>query len=331
MISVPVAARSPRQALVAVLVLASVAWSQVNPFGPRKRKAPRGARYGTVFLSNGKSYEGQIYLTPGRRMRLFDEKNKRAVHFALKELRQIDVPCVKTRIEKEWRFKEGGKDEKIYTGKNYARKDLTIIVTPNRGPKQDLQIALGMPVYIIPKDGKRQRYILQPYMRGEAGVKPEDVVHIRRIVFHKEGQKPKPPPKDAKPKKPEGEGAATTPAGDGGEPDVKKKEEVTDEDAPLEPDSPPPFRSGARRGMEAWRVGGGLSMVGSGAVESLTDLPWYIIYMVILMTTAILLLLLLVLTLTIKLNRLERKLDEISKNAGQFVRMGMTFFRDRKL
>ena len=64
--------------------------------------------------------------------------------------------------------------------------------------------------------------------------------------------------------------------------------------------------------------------------ESLTDLPWFVIYMVILMVTAILLLLILVVVVSYKLERLHCKLDEISKNAGQFVRMGMSFFRNKR-
>jgi len=66
------------------------------------------------------------------------------------------------------------------------------------------------------------------------------------------------------------------------------------------------------------------------AVDSLVDMPWFIIYMVVLMTAAIFLLLLLVVTLAFKLNRLILKLDDISRNAGQFVRLGMNFFKDRR-
>jgi len=65
--------------------------------------------------------------------------------------------------------------------------------------------------------------------------------------------------------------------------------------------------------------------------ESVSDLPWYVIYMVFLMTTAILLLLALVVIMAYKLEKLFVKLDDISRNAGQFVRMGMTFFKDKKL
>jgi len=65
--------------------------------------------------------------------------------------------------------------------------------------------------------------------------------------------------------------------------------------------------------------------------ESISDLPWYVIYMVFLMTTAILLLLALVIIMAYKLEKLFAKLDDISRNAGQFVRMGMTFFKDKKM
>jgi len=64
--------------------------------------------------------------------------------------------------------------------------------------------------------------------------------------------------------------------------------------------------------------------------ESVSDLPWFVIYIVILMTTAILLLLALVIVVAYKLDRLHSKFDDISRNAGQFVRMGMSFFRDKK-
>ena len=63
--------------------------------------------------------------------------------------------------------------------------------------------------------------------------------------------------------------------------------------------------------------------------SSLADMPWFIIYMVIMTTLAQLLLLGLVLVLAYKMNRLVAKLDQISQNAGKFVQMGMTFFKKR--
>ena len=63
------------------------------------------------------------------------------------------------------------------------------------------------------------------------------------------------------------------------------------------------------------------------AVESVNDIPWFVIYTVVLMTIALLLLLALVLLLAYKLDRVLVKLEDISSNAGKFVQMGMTFFK----
>ena len=63
--------------------------------------------------------------------------------------------------------------------------------------------------------------------------------------------------------------------------------------------------------------------------ESLNEISWFTIYLVIMITLAQLLLLALVLVLAYKMNRLVAKLDQISQNAGKFVQMGMTFFKKR--
>lgn len=63
--------------------------------------------------------------------------------------------------------------------------------------------------------------------------------------------------------------------------------------------------------------------------ESLEDISWFSIYLVIMTTLAQMLLLVLILVLFFKMNRLVHKLDQISQNAGKFLKMGMTFFKKR--
>ena len=184
------AIRAGSPALGFVAVAAFVALGQTSPFGPRKRELPRGANYGTMYMSDGDKYEGWVHLTPGRRLRFFDKTSKKAVHYSLRQLRELKVRVVASRVEKEWRFKAGGNDLKVYTGKQYARKDLAATVVMKNGETKDLEIALGMRVYLVPDKGKRKRFILQPYMRGPQGSELKDVVHISRIVFHKPGQAP---------------------------------------------------------------------------------------------------------------------------------------------
>jgi ABC-type protease/lipase transport system fused ATPase/permease subunit len=63
--------------------------------------------------------------------------------------------------------------------------------------------------------------------------------------------------------------------------------------------------------------------------ESVQDVPWWAIFLVVMFTFTQLLLLVLILVLANKLNSLVIKMDSISQNAGKFLRMGMTYFRKK--
>ena len=53
----------------------------------------------------------------------------------------------------------------------------------------------------------------------------------------------------------------------------------------------------------------------------------FLIYIIVMTSLAVLLMLVLVVMLEIKMNRLMSKLDNMSRDAGRFLRMGMKFFR----
>ena len=59
-------------------------------------------------------------------------------------------------------------------------------------------------------------------------------------------------------------------------------------------------------------------------------ISWFMLYLIFLMTTALVMLLALVLMLAYKLNRVVSKLNDISENAAKFVQMGMHFFKTKK-
>ena len=63
--------------------------------------------------------------------------------------------------------------------------------------------------------------------------------------------------------------------------------------------------------------------------EELESISWFNIYLVIMTIIANLLLLALILLLAYKMNRLVEKLDRISEHAGQFLQMGMTYFKKK--
>ncbi|MBM4046647.1 MAG: hypothetical protein FJ279_16180 [Planctomycetes bacterium] len=58
-------------------------------------------------------------------------------------------------------------------------------------------------------------------------------------------------------------------------------------------------------------------------------LDWFVMYAVILLASSTILLLILVLVITEKLNKVTRRLDEISSSASEFVKMGVNLFKDK--
>lgn len=72
-----------------------------------------------------------------------------------------------------------------------------------------------------------------------------------------------------------------------------------------------------------------LSFIIAQVEDPVETISWFTIYLVIMITISQVLLLALILVLSHKLNHLVSKLDQISKNAGKFLQMGMTFFKKK--
>ena len=55
----------------------------------------------------------------------------------------------------------------------------------------------------------------------------------------------------------------------------------------------------------------------------------FLIYIVIMTSLAVLLMLVLVILLELKMNRILGKLDDMSRDTGRFMKLGLKFFRTR--
>jgi len=168
----------------------------VNPFPPRT--AARDSVPGVVHTSDGKVFAGEVFLTPGKQLPLFDPVRKENILIALRDLDWLEVSVVAERVEREWRFKEEGSDEKVFTGKTYPRRDYALTLQRRGGKPQRVELANGVPLYVLPhisreaagKEGavaqappKPVRFFLQPYDRGEPGMELKDIVYVRRVEF----------------------------------------------------------------------------------------------------------------------------------------------------
>ena len=90
----------------------------------KPRRAPRapGRVWGTVELSNGTRARGWLSLTPGRPLEVYDLDAKEWREFEIHQIARLRATPRREELEREWRWKEYGKDEKVYTGRAYPKR-----------------------------------------------------------------------------------------------------------------------------------------------------------------------------------------------------------------
>ena len=104
----------------------------IDPFGQKSSKRDDG-RMGVVELSDGSTLHGLIYLTRDKRFQVYDPLLKRQREIPLHAIRKIECSIKREWQEKEWRFKEGANDEKIYSGRSYPAREYLHTITLNDG------------------------------------------------------------------------------------------------------------------------------------------------------------------------------------------------------
>ena len=162
--------------IILAVVLGTAVWGQADN-APR-----RDSVQGTIVLSTGEKVAGRIFMTRTKRLRVRDAAGK--LHeFKLDKLARLTISVTRVRIEKEWYFKEEGSPEKVYSGRTYPRLDFALTLTPKEGKKKTYSVPRGQPIFVQTADGKRRRFVLQPYLKGEVGQSPADLVYAKEIVL----------------------------------------------------------------------------------------------------------------------------------------------------
>jgi len=167
----------------------------LNPFAPVKRDRD-DAIPGYVEMSDGQIFTGNIYMTRDKRLKLYDESMQRQREIPLRVVDQIECNVVKEWMEKEWRFKEMGNDEKYFTGREYPSREYTHTVTLKDG--REITGPLGEIVYVRAfshspdaplSEGSRQearRLLLHKRDKGEVGEDLESVTFVKLIKLGSE-------------------------------------------------------------------------------------------------------------------------------------------------
>ena len=177
----------------------------VNPFaageegGVRKDAVP-----GYVELSSGAKVPGRIFTTRAKRVKIFNLEKEIYEYVPMPAVRKIETVIEWERMEKEWRFKEAGSPEKVYTGRSYPARKFAYRLTLLGGHTITGHI-LGQPLYLARPsraspsrasgssdgsndEGKVDRFILHDRQKGPLDTTLEDLVYLKRVVLHEAGQ-----------------------------------------------------------------------------------------------------------------------------------------------
>lgn len=183
----------------------------VSPFAPNVQAPPRtDARPGAITMSDGKVTKGLLMFTRGRKLEIFEEARQKWHALDLADISRMDNEVVKEEREREWRFKEGGNDEKVYTGRVFIDHKYRMNITLADGKTKVSGRIRGMSLYVQPTGEEAQRILLHSDYRGQFGGDVKDLVYFKTLVFDaplpdKPGEKPAEKPvekKDAPPTQP---------------------------------------------------------------------------------------------------------------------------------
>lgn len=171
----------------------------LNPFG-RSTSERDDAVPGSIELSDGSVHSGMVYLTRDKRFQIYDEKLERQREVPLTAIKKIECTVKKEWLEKEWKFKEGASDEKLYTGRSYPAREYIHTITLKSG--KTITGSLAAIVYLQPPQFKStdssdapkepvqpEQYLLNKRYKGEVGKTLKSLVYVKKIQLGKDAVK----------------------------------------------------------------------------------------------------------------------------------------------
>lgn len=157
--------------------------SPASPFGLEPTVLRRDAVPGYVELSTDRKIPGKIYTTRAKRLEIFNLERGIKEYVPVPALKSIEAVVEWARIERQWRFKEAGSPEKVYSGRTYPARMLAWRLTLRNDHVITGHI-LGQPLYVT-REGETERWVLHKRQKGPVGGTLDELVYIRRVVLGK--------------------------------------------------------------------------------------------------------------------------------------------------
>ena len=192
--------KEPTEAVDADEAAAQKAEEPAAPLERPDLSKRQDARPGWVALSDDTVLAGSVYTSIGKPIAVFDRARKQYDRVPWKDVARVDVEIIENVVEQDWRWKEGGSDEKVLTDLYYVWHKYLTTVTLQDGRKFSGDVAA--PIWIRDDAGKVQRLIPHKRNKGEKASKDaaKPPIFVKKIVLTdvKDAEKPPEPKAEAK-------------------------------------------------------------------------------------------------------------------------------------
>lgn len=149
-----------------------------------KRPSRPDALPGAIELSDGKVLAGYLYTTAEKNWEVMVQESEKVLivhHIPFVAVLSMKANVEEEQMELEWRWKEMGTPERVYTGRSYPTRRLNWTLKLIDGTTVTGAIK-GQPVWIETQAGKSEPMILAERTKGEMGQKLSDLVYIKHLV-----------------------------------------------------------------------------------------------------------------------------------------------------
>jgi len=173
-------------------------------------------RPGWAQLSDMSVLVGSVYTSVGKAIVIFDQDARKYERVAWEDIATIEISVAENTLEHDWRWKEGGSNQKIYTNLYYIWHKYRTAVTTKDG--KTITGDAAAPLWVAPKDeGQIRRVTLHKRSKGGKAKRGDikEPVYAQRIVFTDvEGADPPPEVEQATDDAAEGDQEKTEDAGE---------------------------------------------------------------------------------------------------------------------
>lgn len=193
---------------LSVSLLAAEGDAPPSPFGTTTAQAgTRACRI--VFSNNLTDNDATAGTRSGREITVFDAEAKEHLVIPFDTILVLRQTVLEEGMERQWRWKEGGSDEKVYTGKSYPwrKHGIELVLADGRTVKG--RLASGFPITITYTAGRdyvevetsdgpatecmpmivEETWLIQPKIKGELGETLDDLVYVRELDLRPKDQR----------------------------------------------------------------------------------------------------------------------------------------------